>query len=1261
MTRLPDKTLAMLDGAAARIRRIYLLRGLAATLAALLASAVAVMAVDMNFVIFADGVRWALTLAVYLVVALVAAISVVMPLFRDLGHLRVAKIIDGRHPEFEECFTTVVELAEPGEGKGPAFSDALFEILCRKSEECAAKVDLGKEFTSRTVVRRLGLLAIASVLLGVFFVVMPQVAGRLFVRAVAPWVDVGNLYSGDIAVTPGDLLVLDGTSIRIEAAVKSGITAEPMIRISRKTAHGWSEEFAEPMSGGVYETVATVAEREWRYRVSAGPAVSRYFRVKVGEMPKYRTLLAKIEYPEYTGIAAEVRSNDEARAVSAYEGSRVSFELSLPDGVSADFRLAGKALTEVTLVSNRVTRWTLDLSNADGFRAPRIEGTVRGVIDIAPTVLIEKPSAKTIAIPAHSKFPLEISVSDDLAVSDPVLLMRRKGEWSVLRPVSGWRRAGATLWKGGDEIDLSEFDFADERSVEFAVAVKDSCPAEFRGPHSVTSTPVTVRFEVRAKDFSRQKLEEMKKAADGLVKEARKRIDDALRGAESAKDRVRRENKTDESLQKQLEKTLHEASEAAKRTKELKERLEEDARFSPMAERLSKLVEKKLEPALNELRKAEFDDNERKEEELSEAIGKLRDAAAELKRFEERLDERTEDVDRLERTKDLAARQDQLAKAAESILEERPVDTKKLEAWKDMEKDAERDARELNSKDKRESIDAAREEMKSAMALMDDLKRELEKEAKAAKERERAEKSGDAKALERLDRKEAAAEQKAEKAAKKAEAREKRSLEQSAIAAEKAREAAEKAASERRNASEAQKSAAKAQEEAAAEQRAAAEKAAKAAESGSAEDRRQAQAAAEKARQRQERAMESQRKAKEASSEATKAQLEADRLEREAERLKGDQDGDSAEDLEKRAESLRDAEHEQQRAVTFQNNAVAAQKRAEAAEARGDKSAAERERAQVAQSQAEAEQAQQDAAKALERAEHPPKDTTEDERLASAAAESVQEDLERTGEAVDEGDFAKASEAAREALEAEEEAYRAMKYLSRNPTLDGDAEELLEKAMRSEREAMESTRQALRASDRSANNPRDLSSRREAEFRARDARFAHEEAAERLEEARRVQAEAEAQRGRRDGSDMDRNEDGDKGQSAASEARKAAEKLADSVARQQAALGINPQEDARQEEGRSDSQEEADGKGGKGGKDESRSGGGQILNAIVKKAKELTRNDDPEAVKANFEKSGWFKIRGSANQGLTEKDLRAIPAEYRELVRAYFLKLSEEQ
>ena len=62
---------------------------------------------------------------------------------------------------------------------------------------------------------------------------------------------------------------------------------------------------------------------------------------------------------------------------------------------------------------------------------------------------------------------------------------------------------------------------------------------------------------------------------------------------------------------------------------------------------------------------------------------------------------------------------------------------------------------------------------------------------------------------------------------------------------------------------------------------------------------------------------------------------------------------------------------------------------------------------------------------------------------------------------------------------------------------------------------------------------------------------------------------------------------------------------------------------------------------------------------ISKLARELERHDDPEAARQLLERLGWFKIKGAAKDGLGERDLKDIPAEYRELVRSYFLKLAE--
>ena len=106
------------------------------------------------------------------------------------------------------------------------------------------------------------------------------------------------------------------------------------------------------------------------------------------------------------------------------------------------------------------------------------------------------------------------------------------------------------------------------------------------------------------------------------------------------------------------------------------------------------------------------------------------------------------------------------------------------------------------------------------------------------------------------------------------------------------------------------------------------------------------------------------------------------------------------------------------------------------------------------------------------------------------------------------------------------------------------------------------------------------------------------------------------------------------------------------AARQAKALGM-PEE--QQSSGQSQGEMESRGQSG----EESQSGGGGVAAEISELARKLERHDDPEAARQLLERLGWFKIKGAAKDGLGERDLKDIPAEYRELVRSYFLKLAE--
>ena len=133
------------------------------------------------------------------------------------------------------------------------------------------------------------------------------------------------------------------------------------------------------------------------------------------------------------------------------------------------------------------------------------------------------------------------------------------------------------------------------------------------------------------------------------------------------------------------------------------------------------------------------------------------------------------------------------------------------------------------------------------------------------------------------------------------------------------------------------------------------------------------------------------------------------------------------------------------------------------------------------------------------------------------------------------------------------------------------------------------------------------------------------------------------------------------GGSPAKPAHEAADEISSAAAAQAAKLGID--ENARREKGGDAEEQKSQGGGSSRGEktEDGGSGGGGLDKELEDLAKELKRNDIPEDQKGRIARKAWFRIRGAVKEGLGERDLRNIPAEYRELVRRYFLRLVEEK
>ena len=752
---LPFAVRKLLETAAARVRRLRLLSGCAAVGIVWILGVAGVMTVDSRIVIFDDGLRWAMTGGVLLLTLVAALFGVVLPLRRKTDFRRTATLLDARHPEHEERLSSLVELAET-DAKRAGFSLSLFNLVCDLATADAEKIDLAREFPGTRARRWLAALAALALALVVSIAVSPRHVGRLFVRAVAPCTDVGNLYSDDIAVDPGDVVAISGSVIKIEATRrdKGRKTADKgsreglSIRLSRRRGLGWSEETSEPMADGVYETTADLSERLWRYRVHAGPAVTRYYYVRVSQMPKYDLFRATVTYPAYTGMKALVVSNADVGAIRAIAGSRVKFDLAVSDpGTLADFRIGRAPVFEHLMVSNRTSEWSLSLVNEDGFRADKGRHPLTSFVDQPPAVVVEKP-AKTLQLPTHATFPIELTATDDIAITSACLRISMDGgEWAPAYrpdiPLAGDRR----FVRAATEVDLSCYDLFFAKSVRFDVVVTDGCPPAFGGPHSATSTPVTVRFEESVASWEVQELKGEMDAARREIAEARKRLSDAQVLARQVRDELRRDTKVAASTEEKGERLAHELDEAQKRISELRDNLLSDERFAPLARPLERLLDETLKPALESVEGAAFRDRDERADAVQDALPEMEKAVGELDDFSKRLTARAERVDAFEKARDLAARQEALARAAEEITAERPLDTAKLEAWKRLEEAAMRKADELARLSPDSDIAEAKRKMETAVREMAALKDEIEGAKRSADEAVRAAEAAKAEAL----------------------------------------------------------------------------------------------------------------------------------------------------------------------------------------------------------------------------------------------------------------------------------------------------------------------------------------------------------------------------------------------------------------------------------------------------------------------------------------------------------------------------------
>jgi len=511
-----------------RARAVIVLRGVCAVAAALIASLLAVMAIDFGVTIFSAWVRWLLTLAVAVAAAASVAWFLVRPLARSFTLAGIARVIESHHPELQERISSAVELLVSDDGPELRGSDALIAALVNEATQDSRRIQPRREVTQRPA--RPYLIAAGSVF-AIFLALLaawPNRTSLLLARAVAPGANLPNVSQAQLTVIPdGDQVVVAGQRLAVEVIVanKAVDSAEIRRQEAGGPEHATAMQRVPDTRGGRRHFLFTCppATKSFRFRVHAGDALSRYQNVRVVPRPGLRRLDLTYAYPAYTGRRAETVV-DAPGDIRALAGTIVTIaavtnkpvvkaELLINNQPSElaplRFESDDRATTCVFALELRPGlrgAWALRLTDSHGFVSLPVEHFLEAVADRAPTVEVLRPSSRVVRLKPTDELPVAYAIEDDVGLAKGELLVTVDGRKLPTIMLHGRRSATQPARAKGEvtKLDLAAMDLAGARQLTFQLRATDNLPGDLGGPQTGVSDLYTVELNVKAPSYIAQ-------------------------------------------------------------------------------------------------------------------------------------------------------------------------------------------------------------------------------------------------------------------------------------------------------------------------------------------------------------------------------------------------------------------------------------------------------------------------------------------------------------------------------------------------------------------------------------------------------------------------------------------------------------------------------------------------------------------------------------------------------------------------------------
>ena len=447
------KIATMIGALGRRWRRRELQRGGVLTAVGLLAWLLAMILLD-NLLILTSGqllLGWLMLLAAATLAGL--ALAYRLTVARPAAD-RLALLFEARVPGHQNRLINAVQFLATRKQR----QDPLVQALI---VENALALDLRRvpqALDARALRAAARTAVVVAVLLGGYALVRPQWAANGLARLLSPLSPAAHLLATEPHVRPGDVEVVEGQPLAIEADIQPSLRGTLPERVELEYRVGPLPWASTPMTRGARQpsqspaassstTFAHTFSAVWQpieYRVRAGRSESPLYQVRVQARPRISELHVTITRPAYAGGERRTLKAN-VGDVSALLGSTIELQLvastaladghiELPDGSVVALAIGGSTDATGHFTLERSGSYAIHLTDTRGLpnvNPPRY--TLTAEPDQPPVVAITRPG-RDLVLPINSTLELQIEAEDDIGLTRVVLQTRRGEEpWQDAR------------------------------------------------------------------------------------------------------------------------------------------------------------------------------------------------------------------------------------------------------------------------------------------------------------------------------------------------------------------------------------------------------------------------------------------------------------------------------------------------------------------------------------------------------------------------------------------------------------------------------------------------------------------------------------------------------------------------------------------------------------------------------------------------------------------------------------------------------------